>query len=89
MPRGIRPAGSVPINRKKGDSLVCMVVECGRPALYRSSQCCRGYCGLHKELASVALFSDLTADYYQRFDGIGSAKPSLDYYDNLDAHDEG
>lgn len=65
-----------------------MVVRCGRAAMYRSPQSTRGYCGLHKNLVSAAPLPDSTAEYYQRFDGIGSAKPSLDYYDNLGAHDD-
>lgn len=48
MKHGVR-AGA---NHKKLDPSICMVVDCHRKALYRSThQATRGYCSAHRDFA--------------------------------------
>lgn len=60
-------AGIISVN--KADAGVCMVIDCGRRALYRSrKEVKRGYCDEHKSLAAeaAAVYSDSQDAHFAR-----------------------
>lgn len=49
---------------------ICMVVACGKKALYRSAQSTRGYCAAHKALAVNAPHSPAHTDWLETRDRL-------------------